>query len=93
MRPPSRSSIENLRDNFRTNVEGAIHTVQHLLPLLKQGNAKQIFFISSICGSMQGFYSETAAGVTCESRAPAHAKVPEHLTEPDTPFIQTRCPR
>ncbi|BGP56691.1 hypothetical protein JCM8202v2_004321 [Rhodotorula sphaerocarpa] len=60
-KPPS---IENLRDNFCTNVEGAIHTVQHLLPLLKQGNAKQIFFISSICGSMQGFYSETAAGVT-----------------------------
>ncbi|POY73438.1 hypothetical protein BMF94_3776 [Rhodotorula taiwanensis] len=62
--PPAEMSMDDLRANFRTNVEGAIHTVRYLLPLLNQGHAKQIFFISSICGSMQGFYSESAAGVT-----------------------------
>lgn len=65
--------MDDLRANFRTNVEGAIHTVRYLLPLLNQGQAKQIFFISSICGSMQGFYSDSAAGVTCEC-AGAHAR-------------------
>lgn len=57
--------MDDLRANFRTNVEGAIFTVQYLRPLLERGQAKQIFFISSIVGSMQGFYSQSAAGVSC----------------------------
>lgn len=57
--------MDDLRANFRTNVEGAIFTVQYLRPLLERGQAKQIFFISSIVGSMQGFYSQLSAGVSC----------------------------
>jgi NAD(P)-dependent dehydrogenase (short-subunit alcohol dehydrogenase family) len=57
--------MDDLRANFRTNVEGAIFTVQYLRPLLESGQAKQIFLISSIVGSMQGFYSQLSAGVSC----------------------------
>lgn len=63
-KPPAEMSMDDLRANFRTNVEGAIFTVQYLRPLLERGQAKQIFFISSIVGSMQGFYSQLSAGVS-----------------------------
>ncbi|GAA5917017.1 hypothetical protein JCM8208_001711 [Rhodotorula glutinis] len=62
-KPPSEFSFDDLHANFKTNVEGAILTAQHLLPLLRRGKAKQIFFVSSVVASFGGFYSETAAGV------------------------------
>lgn len=58
--------MDDVRANFRTNVEGAIYTVQYLLPLLERGKGRQIFFISSIVASFQEFYSQMAAGVSCE---------------------------
>ncbi|GAA5990277.1 hypothetical protein JCM10908_005908 [Rhodotorula pacifica] len=63
-KPPAEMSIDDLRSNFRTNVEGAIFTVQYLRPLLERGKAKEIFFISSIVASAQGFYSQFAGGVS-----------------------------
>ncbi|GJN90453.1 hypothetical protein Rhopal_003464-T1 [Rhodotorula paludigena] len=61
--PPSAFSVEDYRANFRTNVEGAIFTAQYLLPLLRKGRAKQVFFISSIVGSLAGPVSQSPGGV------------------------------
>lgn len=58
-------TMDDVRANFRTNVEGAIYTVRYLLPLLERGKGKQIFFISSIVASFQEFYSTMAGGVSC----------------------------
>lgn len=66
-KPPSELSFDDLRANFKTNVEGAILTVKYLLPLVRNRNTKQIFLVSSVVASFAGFYSETAAGVTCAS--------------------------
>ncbi|BGP33587.1 hypothetical protein JCM10296v2_005391 [Rhodotorula toruloides] len=63
-KPPSEMKMDDVRANFRTNVEGAIFTVQYLLPLLERGKGKQIFFISSIVASFQEFYSQMAGGVS-----------------------------
>ncbi|BGP49787.1 hypothetical protein JCM10450v2_005692 [Rhodotorula kratochvilovae] len=61
--PPSKFSFDDYRANFKTNVEGAILTVQALLPFVRKGKGKQIFFVSSMVASFGGVYSETPAGV------------------------------
>ncbi|GAA6023929.1 hypothetical protein JCM10207_009280 [Rhodosporidiobolus poonsookiae] len=62
--PPAELSLSDLDANLRTNVYGVVHTITHLLPLLRKGRGKQIFVVSSIVASFGGSYSETAAGVT-----------------------------
>ncbi|GAA6035573.1 hypothetical protein JCM8097_004906 [Rhodosporidiobolus ruineniae] len=63
-KPPSQLSLSDLDANFRTNVYGVIHTVTHLLPLLKKGQGKQIFVLSSIVASFGGPFSQSPAAVT-----------------------------
>ncbi|GAA5833096.1 hypothetical protein JCM11251_006515 [Rhodosporidiobolus azoricus] len=62
--PPSQLSLADLDSNLRTNLYGAIFTVQYFLPLLRKGRGKQIFVVSSLVASFGGSYSQTPMGVT-----------------------------
>ncbi|GAA5985871.1 hypothetical protein JCM11641_005328 [Rhodosporidiobolus odoratus] len=61
---PSQLGLDDLDANFRVNVYGVIHTVTHLLPLLKKGQGKQIFVLSSIVTSFGGPFCQMPGAVT-----------------------------
>ncbi|GAA6064683.1 hypothetical protein JCM10212_006179 [Sporobolomyces blumeae] len=54
----SECSEEDLTYNLKTNLYGVINTVNAFLPLLKQGQGKQIFVTSSTLGSIGGPYGK-----------------------------------
>lgn len=47
---------DDLDRHFRTNVFGAIFAFQAIYPLLQKGSDKTVVFVSSIAGSVQGFF-------------------------------------
>lgn len=54
-------------DNLNTNLFGVMNVTSALLPLLKKGTGKQIFGISSTCGSIGGPFGENSLGTACKS--------------------------
>lgn len=55
-RPIEEIDEEDLDKHFKTNVYGAIYTFQAIYPFLKRSLRKEIAFISSVAGSVQGFF-------------------------------------
>ena len=54
-------------DNLNTNLFGVMNVTSALLPLLKKGKGKQIFGVSSTCGSIGGPFGENPMATACES--------------------------
>lgn len=52
-------------DNLQTNLFGVIHVTSSFLPLLKKGKGKQIFGVSSTCGSIGGPFGENQSATAC----------------------------
>ncbi|GAA5982590.1 hypothetical protein JCM10908_006709 [Rhodotorula pacifica] len=55
---PSQTTPQAILDNLNTNLFGVIHVTTAYLPLLKKGKGKQIFGVSSTCGSIGGPFGE-----------------------------------
>ncbi|POY74993.1 hypothetical protein BMF94_1969 [Rhodotorula taiwanensis] len=67
---PSQVTPEDVMDNLQTNLFGVIHVTSSFLPLLKKGKGKQIFGVSSTCGSIGGPFGENqSATAYCISKA------------------------
>ncbi|KAK4049880.1 hypothetical protein OIO90_005269 [Microbotryomycetes sp. JL221] len=50
--PTDNNFVQLLKDNFEVNVYGLVYTYLAFLPLLRKGQKKQIFFLSSVLGSI-----------------------------------------
>ncbi|SCZ89279.1 BZ3500_MvSof-1268-A1-R1_Chr9g10354 [Microbotryum saponariae] len=61
---PTKSTVQDLRDNFETNVFGVVQATEAFLPLLRKGNKKQIFVVSSLLGSIGGDLSKVPVAAT-----------------------------
>ncbi|SGY14339.1 BQ5605_C010g06146 [Microbotryum silenes-dioicae] len=61
---PTKSTIQDFRDNFETNVYGVVQATEVFLPLLRKGNKKQIFVVSSLLGSIGGDFSKAPVAAT-----------------------------
>uniref|UniRef100_A0A0K3CMX4 BY PROTMAP: gi/472581206/gb/EMS18955.1/ C-signal [Rhodosporidium toruloides NP11] gi/647402852/emb/CDR49054.1/ RHTO0S22e02146g1_1 [Rhodosporidium toruloides] n=1 Tax=Rhodotorula toruloides TaxID=5286 RepID=A0A0K3CMX4_RHOTO len=67
---PSATKPDLVMQNFTTNLFGVMNLTSACLPLLKKGKGKQIFGVSSICGSLGGFFSDNSlATAYCISKA------------------------
>lgn len=55
----SDADLENVRETLETNLFGAWHTVQILLPMLKKGKDKRIINVSSGAGSLYDMSGST----------------------------------
>lgn len=63
-------TISELEENMKINLYGVIKVTLAFLPLLRKGNLKQIFTISSLSGSIGGILSESSfATPYCVSKA------------------------
>ncbi|GAA6049875.1 hypothetical protein JCM3770_004226 [Rhodotorula araucariae] len=60
---PSQLDAEDVLANLRINVFGVLNVTKAFLPLLRKGTGKQIFSVSSMCGSIEvwGGNTSTAA--------------------------------
>ena len=65
-------------DNLTTNLFGVMNITRAFLPLLKKGKGKQIFGVSSTCGSIGGPFGENPLGTACESCRHTPFAVPAH---------------
>lgn len=43
-------SIEQIRDQFKTNVEGTLNVIRPLLPIMRKGDSSRILLVSSMSG-------------------------------------------
>lgn len=55
-RPINEIDEEDLDKHFKTNVYGAVYTFQAIYPFLNKSPRKEVAFISSLAGSVQGFF-------------------------------------
>ncbi|KAL7337970.1 Proteophosphoglycan 5 [Rhodotorula toruloides] len=58
--PPSETTPELVQANLNVNLYGVMNLVTSSLPLLRKGQAKQIFAVSSTVGSLGGLFSENS---------------------------------
>ncbi|BGP11743.1 hypothetical protein JCM10049v2_007663 [Rhodotorula toruloides] len=58
--PPSETTPELVQANLNVNLYGVMNLVSSSLPLLRKGQAKQIFAVSSTVGSLGGLFSENS---------------------------------
>ena len=62
LKPISRLSLENFREDFEINVIGAVKTIQHFLPKLKNGNQPSILLFSTVASKLgMPFHASVAA--------------------------------
>ncbi|BGO95994.1 hypothetical protein NBRC10512_006456 [Rhodotorula toruloides] len=67
---PSATKPDLVMQNLTTNLFGVMNLTAACLPLLKKGKGKQIFGVSSICGSLGGYFSDNSlATAYCISKA------------------------
>lgn len=52
LKPISRLSLDNFREDFEINVLGAVKAIQKYLPLLKNGNAPSILLFSTVAAKL-----------------------------------------
>ncbi|GAA5902410.1 hypothetical protein JCM6882_002742 [Rhodosporidiobolus microsporus] len=91
---PSETTPTDLLETFSTNVFGVVNVTQAFLPLLRKGQGKQLFTISSSCGSIEWFgknalypaYSISKTAVNMYMRKVAVELEPEGFT------VITVCP-
>ncbi|GAA5933764.1 SDR family oxidoreductase [Sporobolomyces koalae] len=68
-KPSTQFSEDDLSYNLKTNLYGVINTINAFLPLLKQGQGKQIFVTSSILGSIGGPMGHVASAYSISKAA------------------------
>ncbi|TYB72632.1 SDR family oxidoreductase [Bizionia saleffrena] len=62
LKPISRLSLDEFREDFEINVIGAVKTIQHYLPLLKKGNKPSILLFSTVATTLgMPFHASVAA--------------------------------
>lgn len=52
LKPISRLSIDDFKNDFEINVLGAVKTIQHFLPLLKNGASSSILLFSTVAAKL-----------------------------------------
>ncbi|CEQ41500.1 SPOSA6832_03234 [Sporobolomyces salmonicolor] len=57
---PSELPKDEVLYHFETNLFGVMNVTAAFLPLLKKGTGKQVFGVSSVCGSLGGYFSENS---------------------------------
>lgn len=63
----SDSKPDLVMQNLQTNLFGVMNLTSACLPLLKKGKGKQIFGVSSICGSLGGYFSDNSLATAVSS--------------------------
>ncbi|GAA5922619.1 hypothetical protein JCM3775_005795 [Rhodotorula graminis] len=66
---PSELEPEHVLSNIGVNVFGVLNVTKQFVPLLKKGQGKQIFVLSSVCGSIEEFGKNTMVTGYCISKA------------------------
>ena len=61
LKPISRLSLEDFREDFEINVIGAVKTIQQYLPKLKKGNAPSILLFSTVASKLGMPYHASVA--------------------------------
>lgn len=61
LKPISRLSLNNFREDFEINVIGAVKTIQHYLPLLKKGMKPSIVLFSTVASTLGMPYHASVA--------------------------------
>ncbi len=62
LKPISRLKLDDFRDDFEINVIGAVRTIQHFLPTLKDGNKPSIVLFSTVAAKLgMPFHASVAA--------------------------------
>lgn len=61
LKPISRLSLNEFREDFEINVVGAVKTIQHYLPLLKKGNKPSIVLFSTVASTLGMPYHASVA--------------------------------
>lgn len=62
LKPISRLKLEDFRNDFEINVIGAVKTIQHILPKLKNGNNPSILLFSTVATKLgMPFHASVAA--------------------------------
>jgi len=52
LKPVSRLSLDNFKEDFEINVLGAVKAIQHYLPQLKKGNSPSILLFSTVAAKL-----------------------------------------
>jgi NAD(P)-dependent dehydrogenase (short-subunit alcohol dehydrogenase family) len=60
------SAISTLQDNLAVNTVGTLAVTQAFLPLLRKGQGRKIWTVSSIAAQLVGGFSGAPAAATCE---------------------------
>ncbi|TNY21588.1 dehydrogenase [Rhodotorula diobovata] len=66
---PSEIEPEHVLANLGVNLFGVLNVTKAFLPLVRQGKGKQIFTVSSVCGSVEEFGKNTVATGYCISKS------------------------
>ncbi|GAA5875102.1 hypothetical protein JCM8547_005413 [Rhodosporidiobolus lusitaniae] len=66
--PPSALDFDEVQYNFDVNVRGVLNVNKAFLPLVKKSKGKQIFAVSSTCGSITEWGTNTMATAYCMSK-------------------------
>lgn len=61
LKPISRLSLDDFREDFEINVIGAIKSIQHYLPKIKKGNAPSILLFSTVASKLGMPYHASVA--------------------------------
>lgn len=61
LKPISRLSLDDFREDFEINVIGAVKSIQHYLPKLKKGNAPSILLFSTVASKLGMPYHASVA--------------------------------
>lgn len=61
LKPISRLSLNEFREDFEINVVGAVKTIQHYLPVLKKGNTPSIVLFSTVATTLGMPYHASVA--------------------------------
>ncbi|GAA5834359.1 hypothetical protein JCM11251_007968 [Rhodosporidiobolus azoricus] len=91
---PSETSPSDVLETISTNVGGTINVTQAFLPLLRKGEGKQNFTISSSCGSVERFGGNTMYSAYSVSKAALNmyqSKLAAELGKDDFTVV-TVCP-